>query len=310
MTATVATGLVALEAPLPSPRGDDLLAVARVVSLGDDTWLSGGWSGGAPPGPAFTHDPCSTGTDRVKSGAGEIGSQVSRLFNVYMPASCTAQSIGPDPDAFVQRLRDAFRVYESAAVERVLAMGDGISDVGPFMGNENMELLSPTAENPVAALRLLETAIARHGTGLIHAAPSTVVLWDAMNLTVIRDGLTYTKRGTPVVVGSGYIGVVPDGGSELTAWQQWAFATGPIEVRRAPEIDVPASSYQQILDRTLNDVYVIAERPYLLNWLGRTSSLDDDHVQAGVLVDESSSCGMGLNGCGPSCGMTLDGCGP
>lgn len=305
------TGLVALDAPLPSPRLDDLLAVASVVPLGDDTWLSGGWSGGAPPGPAFTHDPCSSGTDRIKSGAGEIASQVSRLFNVYMPAFCTAQGVGTDADAFIGRLRDAFRVYESAAVERVLATGDGITDVGPYIADDHMEVLASTAQDPVAALRLLETAIARHGTGIIHAAPSTVVLWDAMNLTVIKGDLTFTKRGTPVAVGTGYIGIVPDGGSALAQDEQWAFATGPLEVRRADEIDVPASSYAEILDRSLNDVYVIAERPYLLNWLGRTSSIDDDHVQAGVLVNEAGgSCGGSLNGCGPNCGQILDGCGP
>ncbi len=278
-----AVGFVPLQAPLPSPRNDDLLAVAPPVGFPSTKgWLGGGWSEGAPPGPAFVHDPCSGGTERVKMGGGDIAAQRSRIFNVYLTAECTAQSVGTDPDWFINRLKDALRVYESAAVERVLATGDGHTTVGPYLGDENLEILNGgLAADPVKACGLLEQAVLRHGGGIIHLAPRTFVAWSAARL--VGPG-NRTALGTPVAVGYGYVGVTPDAGPPPTPTQEWAFASGPIEIVRG-QIDVPASAYAQILDRSMNDVTVIAERPYLLNWIARQHPGDGDHVQAGVLVD-------------------------
>lgn len=289
MTVTVTdVGFFKLDAPLPQPRRDDLLAVVPPEPLPATSWLGGGWTEGRPPGPAYTHDPCSTGSMRVKASAGDIATQQARLFNVYMPAHCVAKSIGPNLPEFIDRLEQVFLVYERAAVERALATGDGMVDVGAYLGDANMELLALSAVPPVKALRLLEAKVALHGSGIIHAAPSTVVAWDALNLTC-RDlsGLTVTKRGTTIAVGAGYTNVVPDGMPALTDDEQWAFATGPIEILRSPDIDVPARAYADNLDFNYNEAEVIAERPYLFNWVGRQDVNDDAHVQAGVLIDES-----------------------
>ncbi len=287
MTATIqAAGVVPFDAPLPAPRPDDLLAVAPPQDLAENRWLRGAWSGGYPPGPAFTHDNCGTGTDRAKFAAGPIPSQRSALFTVYQPAFCTAQTIGPDPDWFIRRLEDIFVVYERAAVERMLASGDGHDDLGPYLGNENMRRLTTDATDPLSALRLLENAIAAQSSGIIHASPSTVTAWDSLHVTCMMDGLTCTRRGTPIAVGPGYIGVVPDGAAPLEPDEQWAFASGPIEILRQEEIQIPASTYEQLLDRSLNDVYVLAERTYLFNWIARQNPDDNDQIQAGVLINE------------------------
>lgn len=295
-----ASALLPLGAPSPSPRSDDLLAVASVIEGRDeDRWLGGIWSEGFAPGPAFTQDPCSTGTDRAKLDAGEIAMQTDSRFVVYLPASCQAQFIGPALDRFTARLKQVFAVYEAAAVERVLVSGDGHDTLGPYLGNSNMQVLAPTAVDPASALRLLETAIARHGSGIIHAAPSTVVSWDALNLTVIRSGLTYSKRGTPIAVGVGYIDALPDAAVPLNSDEQWAFASGPIEIHRSAEIEVPASTYPEVFDRSNNEVYLLAERSYALNWIARQDPADVDHVQAGVLVSEALGI-CGIDGGTPS----------
>lgn len=289
--AVAPAGLVPLDAPLPARRTDDLLAVTPPLERDLGHWLAGIASGGYPPGPAFTHDPCSHGSQRVKMNAGTIAGQESGRFTVYLPASCTTQSVAGDPLTFRERLEAMFAVYEGAAVERALATGDGHDDFGPYLGNANLKLLAGgDATDAVTALGLLENEIARHGTGLIHTAPSTVVVWDALNLTVARGPLTYTRRGTPIAVGAGYVDVTPDGADALATGEQWAFATGPIEIRRSAEIIVPASQMAEITDRSVNDVYVVAERPYVFNWLARLSTDDDDHVQAGVLVASDAPC--------------------
>lgn len=281
--------LVPMEAPLPRVRTDDLLAVVPVNSLGDMGWRGGAASEGWPPGPAFTHDPCSEGSDRWKVAGGAIAAQESGLFTVYIPAFCTAQSVGRDPERFISRLRQVFAVYERAAVERMLVDADGHTELGGYLTDDNLEILDDDVVDAVGALQMLETAIARHSAGVIHATPSTVIAWDALNLTVVRDGLTYTRRGTPIAVGPGYIDARPVGADPLEERQQWAFASGPIEVLRADDIDVPADTIDQILDRSMNDVFVIAERAYLFNWVARQAPDDPDHVQAGVLVDETVS---------------------
>jgi hypothetical protein len=279
-------GLVNLEAPLPSPRQYDLLAAATLVEPTDNRWLGGAWIGGDVPGPAYTHDPCSTGTDRVKAGPGEIPQAMTGRFVVYMPGFCTAQSIGPDPSFFTDRLNLIFRVYEGAAVERVLANGDGHATLGPYLGDSNMKNLSVAAVTSLRALELLETDIGPRGSGIIHAAPATVTAWESQNLLENFRGVKRTKAtSTPVAVGPGYIGVHPDGTGAPASDQEWAFASGPLEIRRAATPETFPGNYSEAVDRAFNDVLFFAERPYLLNWIARQDSLDDDHIQAGVLID-------------------------
>lgn len=279
-------GLVPLQAPLPSRRPFELVDAAALVDPPNSRWLGGAWIGGDAPGPAYTHDPCSTGSDRIKADAGPIPRQMVGVFDVYLVGFCTAQSVGPDPDFFTERLRLAFQIYESAAVERVFATGDGHGTLGPYLGDANMETLGVGAQQPLRALELLETEIAEtSGSGMIHAAPATATAWAAQLLIESVRGVMRTRLGTPVAVGSGYVGAVPDGEAAPAADEEWAFASGPVELLRAAEIQSVPSNYSEALDRSLNDVQFLAERPYLINWIARQDTLDDDHAQAGVLVD-------------------------
>ena len=95
MTTVIAPGnTVQLSAPLPAPRRYTLLDAATIVVPDNDRWLGGGWSEGYPPGPASTHDPCSTGSDRVKTEAGVIATELVGPFSVYLFGKCIVQSIG------------------------------------------------------------------------------------------------------------------------------------------------------------------------------------------------------------------------
>jgi len=282
---TVTAGLVPLQAPLPSPRQFDLLAAATLVEPTTDRWLGGAWTGGDVPGPASTHDPCSRGTLRAKADPGDIGSQISGRFIVYLPGFCQAASIGPNPDFWTDRLSLAFQVYEGAAIERVLATGDGHGTLGPYLADENMEeLAGGAAVTALRGLELLEEAIAVHGTGIIHAAPATAISLDGLGATENLRGQKRTRLGTPIAVGAGYTGVDPDDAATPASDQQWAFASGPIEVYRSDIITNPGN-YSEALDRSLNDVMFYAERPYLFNWIARQDPDDGNHVQAGALID-------------------------
>lgn len=278
-------GLVPLNAPIPSPRQFDLLAAATLIDPESPRWLAGAWTGGDPPGPAYTHDPCSAGTNRIKEPAGIIAQQMSGRFTVYLPGFCTAQSIGPNPQFFKDRLELAFKVYERIAVERVMVSGDGHGTLGPYLGDTNMEDISNGAVSSLRGLELLEEAIAEHGSGIIHAAPATATAWASDSLLAAKGGKMYTvANGTPVAVGAGYSGVQPEGESAPAADQQWAFASGPIEIYQG-DIFHAADNWAEALDRSNNDAVFIAERPYLINWIARQDTTDDRATQAGVLID-------------------------
>jgi hypothetical protein len=286
-TIVAPAGLVNLQAPVPSPRQFTLLDAADLIVPTSNRWLAGAWIEDYPNGPAHTQDPCSQGTDRIKSQNEPMGDNITGRFTVYMDAFCTASGIGSNQAWLTDRLKLAFQVYETAAVERVLATGDGHSTLGPYLGDVNMETLGGGVVSGHRALQLLEDAIALNGTGIIHATPAIYAEWASEYLvTPVRVGSrqAQTVLGTPVAVGAGYIGAYPFGESAPAADQAWAFASGPIQVYRDPEIQI-IGDYAQSLDRSNNDLRFIAERPYLFNWIGRQSSADDNHTQAGVLID-------------------------
>lgn len=287
MTVTAPAGLVALDAPIPSPPKYDLLAAATLPDPGSERWLGGIWTGGDVPGPAHTHDPCSAGTNREKAAAGDIPDDMHGRFTVYLSGFCTAQGIGADSEFWTDRLRLVFQAYEGAAVERTLATGDGHGTLGPYLGDTNMETLGGGAVSSLRALELLEDEIGRNGGGgIIHAPPSVATAWVSDSLIEPRGNVMRTRaRNTPVAVGEGYIDVVPESGGALATDQQWAFASGPIEVYRLNEIILNPTNYSEAIDRSMNDVLFMAERPYALNWIARQSASDDDHTQAGVLID-------------------------
>ncbi len=280
-------GLVPLDAPLPAPREYDLLAAATIINPSSDRFLGGGWIGGYPPGPAGTHDPCSSGSMRVKDPAGDMGRQMAGAFTVYLAGECTAQAVGPDESWLTDRLKLAFNVYEGAAVERVLATGDGHSTLGAYLGDTNMDALnSGGATDPQYALSLLEDQIALNGNGIIHAPPSVVTAWASNYLVIQSRGQLRTALGTLVAAGPGYIGVTPEGQSAGSSGQAWAFASGPIALTRS-DVFLNPTDYAQALDRSVNDLVFFAERHYLIQWMARQDPTDDGHTQAGVLVDYS-----------------------
>ncbi len=280
-------GLVPLDAPLPQPRLYDLLAGATEITMDTDRWTAGASVWGYPPGPAFTFDPCGTGTNRLKDEGGPVPNPMYATFTVYVPGVCTARSIGPTADEYKARLRLAFGALEGLAVERFLATGDGHSNMGPYLTDPNLEILhGGTAVTPVEGLALLEAEIATVGAGMIHVAPATATYWVAnLLISVGRDGKMRTGLGTPVVIGAGYMGALPNNQPGTPpADTEWAFASGFVNYRRS-ELTIIPGNYAQSLDRSQNEVVFLAERHYLLTWVGRQDSSDETQIQAGVLID-------------------------
>jgi hypothetical protein len=271
-----------LRAPLPQPRAFSLLTAANIVNDPDSRWLAGAAVEAYPPGPAHLFDPCSAGTFRAKEEGGVIPAADAEAFTVYLPISCTARSVGAAIREFRETLDLSFAVYEPTAVEEMLATGGGFAD--QYLGDANLEVLGGGAVTPLEGLNLLEGAIP-FGNGIIHVPPETASYWAAQGYIEALRGQMVTKLGTRVAVGEGYTGVQPDGEAAPGAGEQWAFATGPIDIHRDTEPRIEGGSYAEALDRTSNDLTLIEERDYLLLWVGRQDPSDTTQVQAGVLID-------------------------
>lgn len=184
---------------------------------------------------------------------------------------------------FVNRAVIALGGAEEAQIETVLATGGAVPN-NPHLTDTNIvELHGGTGVGPVEGLALLEAQIgSTKKGGVIHAAPATVTYWARYRCIQepTRQGDLYTLAGTPVICGYGYIGVRPDGSShDLSATEDWAFATGPLKVWREPNITVYPGTYLEALDRSSNTLTYFAERTYVITW--------DSALQAGVLIDRA-----------------------
>ncbi len=89
--------------------------------------------------------------------------------------------------------------------------------------------------------------------------------------------LKTTANGTLVAVDGGYIGANPSLHAPAAAGQSWAFATGPVQIRRSGDILIVADDIAQSMDRSSNEVTFRAERDYLVIW--------DTELQAARLID-------------------------
>ncbi len=253
--------------------------------------MGGAWINDYPAGRPISHDPCSAGTNRLKAADAGTARPMVGAFTVVIGGSCTAKSIGPTSKWYEDRLALAFQAVETFAVERVLITGDHhAGSLGAYVGDANMEApVGATAQTRREGLAILENEIASVGNGIIHITPALAALWAGDYLIAPERGQMRTiGNGTLVAVGAGYIGAKPDAyQAPVTSTQEWAYATGFIDYH-SDDLTILPGSYSQALDRSSNEVTFYAERDYLLSWVGRQDSNDDQHIQAGVLIGRTS----------------------
>jgi hypothetical protein len=265
---------VSLDGPLPVAPPSALLNVPGVL-VGDESerWTNGVNVYPYPPGAPGAWDPCSSGTFRTKEEGDDWPLPMFASFVAYLPITCSAMSIG-DPEEFANRAELALNAVESFSAEQQLSQGTGIA-TNPFFDDDDVDLLAGgAAVAPAVGLSYLEEAIAATGrAGMIHATPGVASQWFDQ---ISEGGPLITNLGTRVAAGGGYMGGQPTGGVAAAAGQGWAYATGPVEVRRAP---IQVLQISEVLDRSNNDVTFRAERYMLAEW--------DTVLQAAVLIDWS-----------------------
>lgn len=267
-----------LDGPLPVAPQHSLLATATIVPTDSDRLGVGGAVWPYPPGLPLTWAPCSTGTFRTKADATGWDLPIFNAFTVYLPITCS--SITAHSDGFEDRARLALQATESYAVARELSRG--LADpLNPFLTDSNLHILAAgAAVTPDVGLSYLEDAIGATGKqGVIFTTPAVGAAMNGSGgylLETVSGRLYTSANGTPVALDGGFIGASPSLHAALPAGQGWAFATGPVQVRRTDITMIPGE-IAQATDRAINEVTFYAERDYLVTW--------DTALQAGVLID-------------------------
>lgn len=277
---TTAPPLV-VNGPLPVPRPFRLVDTANIIDDGnfDEHAAAGVQVYSYPPDLPHTWDPCPSGSRGLKVTGGIIPLPIFGGFQVYVAETCQARGIGEDQQAFVNRALAVFAAVESHGVELELAQGIVLDDNPYFADAEATILAAGAAVKPSVGFALLEEAIgATARAGVIHATPGTIGVWESQGwFSDVKGQKLYSRgSGTPIVNGTGYIGAQPDGEAAPTATKSWAFATGPIDIRRG-RVDILPEAVREALNRETNEITYRVERNYVVDW--------DTVLQAAVLVD-------------------------
>lgn len=185
-------------------------------------------------------------------------------FAVYTSWLCG--SIGYSEDEIRRRLLTRLSLKEQIGVEQRLWGGDAGQEIdGLFQDADVVDL--GDAACVTAGISALEQILADNNVvgGIIHARPG-ISTWLAQEHLIERptSRLMTTPYGTPYVFGMGYDGSAPQGTAPSTSLgigNEWIFATGRVQVWRGDAFVPPV---RQVLDRTTNQQYALAERPYLV----------------------------------------------
>lgn len=259
----------------PTPRvaqqGPTLIKTANVLTEADDRWVLG-----------MTWRPEACGIDGVAIASGYCGTpftgfadpQALPAFPQYVPpfvavaqecsTSVMGQSAIDDAEARARRLLD---LSQSVGIARELWRGDvaqsAIPDLpNPYLTDGNATIVGSGAVGVIRALAELEAALAScsvAGGGIIHASQRTALYWSSQHLLErLPDGRLITDIGTWVVADQGYDGSAHGGGVDASGDTDWAYATGPVDIRLG---DVEMYMAVPEIARS-NDIQVYAYRPF------------------------------------------------
>lgn len=261
--------------------------VTDVDEQGRERWLDGIEVYPYPPNVATAWAPCNSGSAIQRKDFGpELDHPQFAAFAVVVGETCTSSKIW-DQDQFSARAMATLEAVEGFGVEQELLSGDVIPGE-PFLSDGQGTFPNgDAATKPINGLALLEQEIAKSGRlGLIHCSPmlASALMGNGFALGD-KTGVIRTINGNVVIPGTGYVyGAAPNGHAAATGSEEWAYATGPIDIRRTAAFILPGR-VEEALDRGTggatngrpNSITYRAERYYAIDW--------DTQVQAAVLID-------------------------
>ncbi len=260
-----------------------------IVRPGEQRWINGVEVYPYPPDVGDIYDPCATGSNVAAKGFGTavVHPQFGAM-TVWLAETCTASRVW-DQDEFKARATAVLSAVDGSAVASELMRGTRMP-LNPFIADGGGTFPSGnTAVSVAVGLAILDDEIAKSArAGLIHLSPGMLQIGREKFALDNKTGVWRTANGTVVIPDAGYVNPPKPAGathSAAAANQEWAYATGPIDIRRS-EIFTTPDTVAEALDRGLgatnntpNSITYRAERYYLADW--------DKEVQAAVIVDRT-----------------------
>lgn len=231
-----------------------LFSVLTLRESNDAHWSNGiEWEAmTCDPASGIDNPDCETEIEKVFADWGLTGEATS--FTVYGSFKCGAPGGRNFEDAKASAIAHLLareqNQAESYLWERLAAQATDIHPSG--------------ALDPLSALAALEKWLGfTYGSlGVINADRGAVTLVsDAVRASGSR---LLTQVGTPVIAGGGYPGTSP-AGADPAAGETWVFASPALFGYRGQVFDSSARA-GDLLDRTNNDLYAIAERQYVIGF--------------------------------------------
>lgn len=296
-----------IDGPPPEPPLYGLLSAAtapaagvRIVpdadARGIERWLNGVQVFPYSPETGLVFDPCAQGSDFVEKGDGAaVASPQFSALTAVASATCTTYKVW-NHDEWKQRIALVLAAIESSVVAREFQSGTRFPNNHYLADGDGVFPNGDTATTAIHGLSLLEEQIALTGRqGLIHCSPmlSTTLMGYGFALAD-KTGVIRTINGTVVIADFGYArGSTPTGHAAPVGPQEWAFATGPVDIRQTAPFVTPELPSQAV-DRGTpgsatnglsNSVTYRAERYFLVDW--------DTELQASVLIDRCATTCVG-----------------
>jgi len=251
-----------VEPPAVVPAGFGLAAVAGMPPTGDAHWQNGIEYQPLACRPAGAWgDPCATEQDDKTLPYG-VDTITALPFTVYAGWNC--KIVGYTEQEVMQRAQANLLLGEWRTVEDTVwtgAMGNT-----PYLASPDAVDLGAAAD-PVDALALLENYLgdAFGGTGVIHMDRYLATHLITNGTITPQGGRLMTGLGTAVAAGGGYTANTGPDGTPAADGSYWMYATGAVSIRRS-EIFVSPDTVGAALNKTTNDVMVLAERTYVVDW--------------------------------------------
>lgn len=207
------------------------------------------------------------------------GRPVESVAPIRMYAGFTCRSVGLPQEDINREAEQALTNSAPVALERFLWTPAAAPVVGEpdqlhLMGPDTVILGGGTAKSFTGGVRLLEDYLAgEYGrVGVIHAPAGTSADAGLNQQLKWEAGKPLTQKGTRWSWGA-YPYADPEGDA-AAAGTAWMVATGAVSLRQTAARVI--GDYQQVLNRSTNEVFAIATKTYVVAW---------ECVTAAVLVN-------------------------
>lgn len=259
--------------PVRAPRtGLALLVAAPPITSPDQRWIGGRfeWEPEGATGGQTSGLVCGANTGREADASPGIRGTTPWL--VWAGETCSTK--GWRTRDWVGRARRALEAQQSHLIAAEFWDG-AIDDTNGHLASERAETLTTEPVALSVALTFVDAALTRrlrNRTGMVHMRPELVPIAVAGDLIRFDAGAWYTPLGHLVVADSGYSGdgPRPDTGDPRVAADaesQWVVGTDLVAVRLGDVEVLPGAVDDGTgVDRSVNNVFVWAQRPAAVQW--------------------------------------------